>query len=70
MDLDKEFATDEKLEVEGRWVPYDDKTSFKIARSGNKHYSRLFSRLVNQHKIQLGQKGDTAEALDPVDEML
>ena len=63
MDLFKTFATDEKLEVEGRWVPFDDKTSFKIARAYNKHFSRLFQRKYESNKHALKAKGPEAEAL-------
>lgn len=62
MDVFKEFATDQQLEVEGRWVPYDEKTKFKIARIGNNAYSRLFQRLYKQHRMLLEGKGQAAEA--------
>jgi hypothetical protein len=62
MDLFKAFATDDKLEVEGRWVSFDPETKFKIARANNKFYSRLLSRLYNKHKVLLESKGDAAEA--------
>lgn len=62
MDVYKEFATDTQLEVEGRWVPYDEKTRFKIARIGNAAYSRLFGRLYKQHRTLLDGKGAAAEA--------
>ena len=63
MDLFKTFATDEKLEVEGRWVPFDSKTSFKIARAYNKHFNRLFQRMYDANKHALKAKGPEAEAL-------
>lgn len=63
MDLFSTFATDEKLEIEGRWVPFDANTSFKIARSYNKHFSRIFQRLYNANKLAIQAKGDTAEEL-------
>lgn len=63
MDLFSTFATDEKLEIEGRWVPFDTNTSFKIARSYNKHFSRLFTRLYNANKVAIQSKGEQAEAL-------
>lgn len=63
MDLFSTFATDEKLEIEGRWVPFDTKTSFKIARAYNKHFSRLFTRLYNSNKLAIQSKGKEAEEL-------
>lgn len=62
MDVYREFATDEKLEIDGRWVPYDAKTEFKIARIGNAAYSRLFGRLYKQHRALLDGKGPASEA--------
>lgn len=63
MDLFKAFATDEKLEIEGRWVPLNDKTSFKIARAYNKQFNRLFNREFKANKLALGAKGAEAERL-------
>lgn len=63
MDLFTTFATDEKLEIEGRWVPFDNKTSFKIARAYNKHFSRLFQRMYESNKHALKAKGPEAEEL-------
>lgn len=62
MDIFNEFATDTKKEEEGRWVDYDDKTAFLIARSGNKNFARVFTRAYNQNKSLLNSKNDTAEA--------
>jgi hypothetical protein len=63
MDLFKTFATDEKLEIEGRWVPFNDKTSFKIARAYNKHFSRMFQREFKANKLAIEAKGDMAESI-------
>lgn len=63
MDLFKEFATDEKLEIEGRWVPLNDKTSFKIARAYNKQFSRMFQREYKANRFELEAKGEAAEKL-------
>lgn len=63
MDLFKAFATDEKLEIEGRWVPLTAKTSFKIAREYNKHFSREFQREYKAHKLELEAKDPSAEAV-------
>ncbi len=63
MDLFSTFATDEQLEIEGRWVPFDNNTSFKIARAYNKHFNRLFQRMYNANKVAIQAKGDKAEEL-------
>ena len=62
MDVYSDFATDEALEVEGRWVSYDTKTKFKIARVGNDAYTRLFGRLYKANKVMLESKGPAAKA--------
>ncbi len=61
-DFFKQFASDEKMEIEGRWVEHDPETSFLVARSGNKHFNRLFSKLYQKNKVLLESKGDAAEA--------
>lgn len=63
MDLFKAFATDEKLEIEGRWVPFNADTSFKIARAYNKQFSRMFQREFKTNRLALEAKGDAAEKL-------
>lgn len=63
MDLFKAFATDEKLEIEGRWVPLNAETSFKIARAYNKHFSRMFQREFKANRLAIEAKGDAAEKL-------
>lgn len=62
MDIFEQFASDEALEVEGRWVDYAPGIRFKIARSGNKHFGRLFSREYGKNKMILEGKGEAAEA--------
>lgn len=61
MDIYSHFGTDEKLEIEGRWVEFDDKTSFKIARANNKAFARLFTREYERNRIALTSKGENAE---------
>ena len=57
MDLFKTFATDEQLEIEGRWVPFNADTSFKIARAYNKQFSRMFQREFKANRLALEAKG-------------
>jgi len=61
MDIFKTFATDEKLEIEGRWVEFDGETSFKIARAYNKNFSRLFQKEYKLNKALLDSKAPAAE---------
>jgi len=63
MDIFTEFATDEKLEVEGRWVPYDDKTSFKIARANNPQFLKVFNDTQRKNRHALRAKGPAADEL-------
>jgi hypothetical protein len=63
MDLFKTFATDEQLEIEGRWVPFNAKTSFKIARAYNKHFSRMFQREFKANKLAIEAKGEHGESV-------
>lgn len=63
MDLFKQFATDENLEIEGRWVPLNAETEFKIARAYNKQFSRMFQREFKVNRLALEAKGEAAEKL-------
>lgn len=63
MDVFNAFATNETLELEGRWVAYDSNTKFLIARSNNVNYSRALVSLYKRHAPALKTKGKEAEAL-------
>lgn len=63
MDIFDEFATDEKLEIEGAWIDYDDKTQFLIAREYNDHFQRVFSETQEKHARELKAKTDAAKKL-------
>ena len=63
MDIFDEFATDEKLEIEGAWVDYDDKTRFRIAREYNDHFQRVFSETQEKHSRALKAKTEEAKKL-------
>ena len=62
MDIFSEFAVNETLEIDGRWVPFNAKTKFKIARMNNAHYNRIFMRLYKMNKVILESKGKEAKA--------
>ncbi|MDI1362511.1 hypothetical protein [Methylotenera sp.] len=63
MDIFASFATDEKLEVEGTWVPLGGTAKILVARAGNKKYGRLLSAAVDKNKLALDAKTDEADAL-------
>ena len=62
LDVFAQYATDETAELEGVWIPHGD-AKFLIARSGNRHYGKELSRLVEQNKVLLDAKDDAADKL-------
>ena len=52
-DLQKEFATDEKSELEGIWEDVGEGAKVLVARVGNKHYTERFKRLGKGLQRQL-----------------
>ncbi len=52
-DLQKEFATDEKSELEGIWEDVGGGAKVLVARIGNKHYTERFKRLGKGLQRQL-----------------
>ena len=52
-DLQKEFATDEKSELEGVWEDVGEGAKVLVARVGNKHYTERFKRLGKGLQRQL-----------------
>lgn len=60
-DFFAEFATDIVAELKGAIVSIND-INFKVARAGNKHYSKLLTTLVEEHQLTLDLKDDKAEA--------
>lgn len=66
-DLFAEFATDEKLEAEGTYMSYKGQ-EFLIARSGNRDYGKLLSKLVNKNQRILDGKDKAAD--DKSDEIM
>lgn len=63
MDFYKAFATDTELETSGRWVQFDGKTSFKIAREGNAKFSAAFQAEYQKNRAALSTKDDSSEAV-------
>lgn len=62
MDVFQSYATDEAKEVSGVWRDVGD-AKLLIARSGNKKYGRLLSKLVEDNQALLDVKNDAADAL-------
>jgi hypothetical protein len=61
MDLMKQFASNEQLEVEGTWCELGD-ASVLVAREGNKAYRKVMSKLYEKNRALLDKKNDAAEA--------
>lgn len=64
MDIRAEYATDDKLEVEGVERDIGGGAKLLIARSGNSAFSDLMAKLYEQNKTALDQKTPESEALN------
>jgi hypothetical protein len=64
VDLFSAFAVDTNQEQEGTLtqLPNAGDTKFRIAREGNKAYSKLLQKLVKMNRAVLDSKGAAAEA--------
>jgi hypothetical protein len=60
MDIFDTFATDEKLEVEGRWFDLSKTAKVRVARSGNPQYIKLLRKKLDEKRIDLDSQGDEA----------
>lgn len=45
----QDFKTDQKLELEGTWVPIDPETKLLIARANNKNYMNSLQRQIKEN---------------------
>ena len=63
MDVFRQFATNEDQENTGVWREMGGDAKLLIARSGNRAYGRMITKLYEQHQQALEIKGDSAEAL-------
>lgn len=59
MDIFDTYATDEKAEVEGRWLTLSKTAKVKIARSGNEAYTAALRKKLEENQIDL-MAGDSA----------
>lgn len=66
--LDKAFNVDKQAEVEGRWFDYTDGSKLRIARKGNRNYTKLLRQLGKKNKAYFAGKDDAAH--DKADDML
>lgn len=62
MDIIATFATDEKLETEGKWFPLSKTASVLVARAGNDKYSSLLRAKAQEAQIDM-TAGEEAEKL-------
>jgi hypothetical protein len=60
MDIFAAFATDEKLEVEGKWFPLSKTASVLVARSGNPDYIKQLRAKMKDAQLDLSG-GDEAD---------
>lgn len=60
MDIFATFATDEKLEVEGRWFDLSKTAKVRVARSGNPLYIKRLRKKLDENRIDLDSQGDEA----------
>lgn len=63
MDLFKQFATDKKAEVEGRWFNLSKTAKILVARSGNPEYVKALRKAFEANKLDFTDKSDEANDL-------
>lgn len=63
LDVFEVYATDEKLENEGTWRTIGGGAKLLIARAGNRAYSKMLTRLVNENQRDLDLNDEDAAAL-------
>lgn len=57
MDIFSQFATDETLEMNGRWIQLDANSRIRVARENNDNYQKAFREKWNANEAAL-QVGD------------
>jgi hypothetical protein len=63
MDLFSTYATDEKAETEGTWIPKPKGCRVKVARLGNRAYARSLSKAIADNDLALKTGDDAADKL-------
>lgn len=61
LDIFAQFATDESLENNGTWFPIGDDSRVLVARSGNRAYAKMLTKLVEQGRKTLDLGGEVAD---------
>jgi transposase-like protein len=61
MDIFDQFAANTDIEENGLEVEIGINTFITVARSGNKKYTRILTKLYETHRHELDQKGPDAE---------
>lgn len=61
LDIFAQFATDESLENNGTWFPLAEGTRVLVARSDNRAYAKLLTKLVEQGRKSLDLGGEVAD---------
>lgn len=63
MDIFAQFATDEKLEVEGKWFPLSKTARVLVARAGNPNYTAALRKELEKNQLDLETSGPEADHL-------
>ena len=63
MDIFAAFATDTKLEVEGKWFPLSKTASVLVARAGNPNYVAALRKSLEKNQLDLESTGPEADHL-------
>lgn len=62
LDIFKQYATDEVLENNGTWKEIGGGAKLLVARTNNKAYGKLLTKLIEQSKDVLNSEGPAADA--------
>ena len=62
LDIFAKYATDESLEANGTWREIGGGAELLVARAGNKAYSKLLTKLVENSRKVLDLNDDVADA--------
>lgn len=62
LDIFRQLATDEQLEVSGTWKSFGG-AKFLIARAGNPRYTKFLTDVLEKHKADLEVKGEASDKL-------
>lgn len=61
MDIFKSFATNTDAEVAGVWKDISADAKIKVARAGNRPYSRSLTKQIEKYRAALDTKDDVAD---------